>query len=466
MAELARHEDQRDVFDALIVFLTNQLRQATEDQIYELARDMTEDIIHGGQDALFGLQGTIQQWAQENGIAMGNWVNQITGQAHQMGRDIINEIRDDYAVRGAGGTEHRERMRGRNELGELINNSEEQEARVGEVRTRAGTRRINSGEPREAMAEEAPEQQAQARAGGGGNTVSKETQISPYPSLSYGLQETHTTILPWVGWLTGAVGSAQTPDIPIQLKLRMNSPWDMIDATVITGPADGAPYSTPGFFAKKSNTGGLAVAANAYPQVMGVGTTATERPQWRDYWSQLYGWYTVLGCEYEIVCTNPITEVGADIMIMTQMDSYSGTATSTGNVMPVTYLQEIMNFKNIRYDKLGYNDTSTNNNQVIISGTYKPGSIKRNIVNDGDVKTWTATGAALPNLNEILTLNFIRHPLGWATPLVWHMQIKLKYIVQFKDLKQQARYPNSIIADQDITMTINETAADNVRQRV
>ena len=45
---------------------------------------------------------------------------------------------------------------------------------------------------------------AAARTSGtsGNNNVSKETPISTYPSLTYGLQETHTTILPWTGWVS------------------------------------------------------------------------------------------------------------------------------------------------------------------------------------------------------------------------------------------------------------------------
>ena len=41
---------------------------------------------------------------------------------------------------------------------------------------------------------------ARASASSGGNQVSKETQISIPPTLTYGLQETHTTILPWRCW--------------------------------------------------------------------------------------------------------------------------------------------------------------------------------------------------------------------------------------------------------------------------
>ena len=50
------------------------------------------------------------------------------------------------------------------------------------------------------------EPMALARIGNGGmNSVSKETPISSYPNLSYGLPETHTTIIPWTGWITSSL---------------------------------------------------------------------------------------------------------------------------------------------------------------------------------------------------------------------------------------------------------------------
>ena len=42
-----------------------------------------------------------------------------------------------------------------------------------------------------------------------------------------------------------------------------------------------------------------------------------------------------------------------------------------------------------------------------------------------------------------------------------NMEIKLKWIVQFKDLKQQARYPNTITNDQDITLILDENKASS-----
>lgn len=306
-----------------------------------------------------------------------------------------------------------------------------------------------------------------ARAGvapGGGNQVSKETPISQYPSLSYGLQETHTTILPWVGWCSVAMGVGATP---IRMSLRMNSIWDMFKNAIGTSPADGASFATPGIFGKPSRENGNA-SAMRFPKTMADGTSAAERPQWRDYWVQLYEYYTVLGCEYEIVVENPSANLGANVLVAHEFDSYSNAEGASGNEMPVAPIDEIMNFKNIRYDNVGSSSAGQNTaaNIAIIKGTYKPGMIKRNIVNDGDVKTWTKADGSLPNLNEFLQIFFVKHPMAHASQIYTvNVQVKLKYIVQFKDLRKQARYPNSTVAG-TITQVITNGVGDQVRQLI
>jgi len=321
-----------------------------------------------------------------------------------------------------------------------------------------GTRRPAEGPP---DGEPAAQRVASAS---GPNTVSKETPISPYPTLSFGLQETHTTILPWTGWVTIAMdGTGANQNTPLQLKLRMNTPYDMVDVTCDTDPTAGAAYTTPGFFPSPSQAGGLrAPSGVTYPrQFNGGGTpTAVEKPAWRDYWGALYDYYTVLGCEYKLVIENPNTSTGSAIIIYEHVDTYSDTATSTGNVLPLTNQAEILAFKNVKEHRVAPNDTRQDY-ITIIEGRYRPGQAKRNIVNDGDVKTWTATGTTLPNLKEILTINFCKHPMAYAEKFNANIQMSLKYIVQYKDLKQQARYPNTATTNQDITLVLNEDNTNN-----
>lgn len=346
--------------------------------------------------------------------------------------------------------------------------------------------------------------QALARAGGGGgpNTVSKETPIS-IATPSYGLQETHTTILPWTGWMTVASIDKTTP---VQVAIRMNGVWDMVDGTMPVGVAAGAALNKGIYFDPAGADGLNSNTGVQYPARFAPNTaTATERPQWRDYWASLYDYYTVLGCEYEIIVNNPTThwdsiilngpattayggtaaatnmgaldqapavqapiQLSANAVCAIQYDTNTALATTTGNVMPQTNYREVRYFKNIRWERI--NDRNGTN---VIRGTYKPGQAKRNIQNDGDVKTWTRTAATTPpngepvqspNLREMLTLNFWQDPLNITNqPVSLNMEINLKYIVQFKDLKLQARYPNRITTDQDIVLTLNEdqTAAGN-----
>nr|QTZ83197.1 MAG: capsid protein [Grus japonensis parvo-like hybrid virus] len=294
-----------------------------------------------------------------------------------------------------------------------------------------------------------------ARSGGDGGmgSVSKETPISIPPSITYGLQETHTTILPWNCWLSAA---GMDYGVPVQLPIRMNGVNDMLPLT--TGPAItvGSTLTPKGIFSYKSSSLGARSFLSFPAELAPASTAITEKPSWRDYWFAIYEYYTVLKCHYEIIIENPMqiaSSTNASVLIGTQFDSYSDVATPTGNVMPLTSLVQSMAFEHMKWDKVDGQQTSeqqkTDNNRTVISGTYMPGMIKRNIQNDGDVKTWTKTDNSIPTLKDILTVNFWSHPMATATgatPFCVNIQMNIKYVVQFKDLKLQARYPNSISA--------------------
>jgi hypothetical protein len=109
-------------------------------------------------------------------------------------------------------------------------------------------------------------------------------------------------------------------------------------------------------------------------------------------------------------------------------------------------LDETYAYKGIKYTRLANydNDQADNKDTMIISGSYKPGQSKKNVRNDEDVKTWTAVSAA-PSLTEELKLVFFRANLATA-PLLntgCNCYLEVKYIVQFKDLKENYRYPQA-----------------------
>lgn len=308
---------------------------------------------------------------------------------------------------------------------------------------------------------------ARAASGGGGpSSVSKETAISPYPSLSYGLQETHTTILPWRGYCSVAM---ITNTEPIQLRFRMNTPWDMMMTELTTLNSGGTAASSAAYILPLG-PGGANVAGAVFPVTLTAGAQASERPQWRDWWAGLYTYYTVLGCKYRITVVNSGNARGADIEVAEYFDTYSDTQGTTGNITPATTYQETKAFKNIKWHVIrdGTSEANVDANAAIIEGTYKPGQARRNIQNDGDVKTWTACGTTLPNLKEVLNLSFYKAGLNYASiaNTCANVMIELDYIVQFKDLKEQARYPNSANDTYNISLQIADDISDDVRMMV
>ena len=393
-------------------------------EAYEHLRDgITAIIQRGGGDVYEQVQQFAQQWAttvrgraRGEMQAIGDMVTNTMGRAMQEGGRLAEYVQE-FITGPDGDIEPIDQ--GTPDLSDLIPENDGNNARVGD-------RRNIDGEPVNRRPGDMAgsgsgdvEMEAGRLMAGGNNQVSKETPISSYPSLSYGLPETHTTILPWTGWLTVSLGTLPAAKTPVQLKMRLNCPFDMLDVATQTSPAVGGTMSTAGFYAVPANTSGL-VAVSTYPEQFASNTTsADERPAWRDYWCKQYDFYTVLGCEYEIIIRNPLQAAEHAMLIGTQIDTYSDTATTTGNVMPLTRLSEVMAFKNIQWYNLRCNDSAETErgNVVVIKGRYTPGQAKRNIINDGDVKTWTPTSGAsvIPNLKEIMTVNFWDHPLNGAS---------------------------------------------------
>lgn len=306
--------------------------------------------------------------------------------------------------------------------------------------------------------------------GGPGNQVSKETPISRYPTLTYGLQETHTTILPWTGYLA-ATGFDHVS--PVVIDLRLTQPQDVL-AKVVQGLAAGAAWGKDVYSVPYNNNATRSTATAAeFPAVVSTGGAApgganTEKATWWDYWKKLYEYYTVLGCEYEIIINNPGSQVGTEGVVGWDFNAHTDTAGASGNITPQDQRLAVMKqYKGIQWRTIAVgneNGSGRAESNVVIKGRYTPGQARRNIVNDGDVKTWIKTNGATapdsPTLKEFLTLYFFRHELAYFKPadrlIGVNMQITLKYIVQFKDLYRNARYPNT--SDGDITQVIDTDA--------
>lgn len=302
---------------------------------------------------------------------------------------------------------------------------------------------MDDGEPEAAMMALGP-------GGSGNNPQSKETPITPAPSISYGLQETHTTIIPWNFWFSQTHSSGPTSTLP-KLSFRLNSIDDIVETALTTvAPAGGYGTGTHNVPYNGQTTRGSGTPA-LFPRTITNGVSATERPFWSEYWKKIYEYYTVLGCEYKITIHNPTSlssNNNNNILVITDQDSYSDTAGSTGNRTPDVPLAELLSFPRIKVRAIaGQGITQQNSSHEVydvIQGRYKPGQINRNISNDGDVKTWTRTDGTLPSLKDLMNIRLSKSPfyLGATGDTAGaNYQVEVKYIVQFKDLRLSARYP-------------------------
>jgi len=410
----------------------------------------------------------VQGWVTENLPNMRN-------QALQMGESIGNRIIRDWQDAGSdlrrvietpearivrendeAATRGDNEDRTVNEDGELVDLIDEnaEDPTSGMDIGNGGTKRPATEPP-----EGEPEAARIAGGGGGPNSVSKETPISPYPTLTYGLQETHTTILPWCAYMSSVGMTHSAPNV---LEFRMTQPHDILSTELSTLAAAGtwvqANYNVP---YNGSLTRDTATAAE-FPATIQNGTFVGEMASWWTFWRKQYEYYTVLGCEWEITIDCPVQDRGAEIALAWDYNSHTDTAGASGNKTPQD--QSLIRFK--QYKGINWvnipcsTDGPFGQSMKTLSGHYKPGQAKRNIQNDGDVKTWVATNnggtAASPTLKEFLTLYLYRHELAYLKPATKlpgvNIQVKLKYIVQFKDLLQNARYPNTTSTDFSLTI--------------
>lgn len=434
----------------LVPWLQTRLGNYADEQIQRLANELATDFVnYGGQ--LQHVGATIRQFVEDQGGRMNervqNWITQMSQQVQTAGDAFIREINN---------AEGQPRLRGQDQL--MLENGEDSLSNLPPGASEDPTDGMDI-----EMEDAPPPQQAALRATGGatpGNPVSKETPISRYPSLTYGLQETHTTILPWCGYCSTTGMDHASPNV---IELRLTQPHDVIQKNM-QGLAVGDPWGKDVYVVPYNNANNRDTAtAPTFPSTLDTGSATTEKASWWEYWRKFYEYYTVLACEYQILIENPNSDRGTDVCVGWDFNSYSDTAGASGNKTPQDQRLSIMKeYKGIQWRTIEQCSTQMNKeSKVMIKGTYKPGQARRNIQNDGDVKTWIKTNNGgtpdSPTLKEFLTLYFYRGELSWlkaaTKTLGVNMEIKLKYIVQFKDLRNIARYPNT--TDTDISVTID-----------
>jgi hypothetical protein len=285
----------------------------------------------------------------------------------------------------------------------------------------------------------------------------KETKVTRVENPSYGLQETHTTILPLTTCISvGGLDLYKQAQCGIRLtSIRM--PFIDVFET-------DTPVARNFCFGIRQRGRDHVVAGNRTPMVYNASTSHTEqvallpkngymyRKQFvmRDYWTEFYEYYHVLGCEYELVIDNISGQVADDVLLGTMectKEVPPKTMSINGNEVEVSAF-EALNWKNTKWHCIT-SDPESGRNRYIIKGHYKTGQAGRDVHEDGDVNTWTPV-ANNPTLPETLRLFAYRHPMSqWNTEndvqnTTLNIMVKMKLICQFKDLKRKYKFPTGV----------------------
>ena len=299
-------------------------------------------------------------------------------------------------------------------------------------------KRLRSGDDSEVAEVEsaAKSQQMIAGSNGGIKGLTQETPVS-YHAPEYGLPETYTVLQPMNIWFTAAVLDKATP---VECTIRLNSPIDVV-ASTLASPVAGAVMTKGLFNQPAQNLTSWPGTPDLYPSGdTGVVPTGVETPGWRLYFEQLYDVYTVLGVQWKLVCQNVSTTLHNNVLLGIGYNSYG--ASDTSGMFPSTPKQrDILRWKDVQFHiaKAQHTDEET----LVVTGTYRPGQNKRNVTNDADVTTWSKSGVH-PTFREELMIYFYRHGMAKGlNSLHINCHLELKYIVQYKDLKQQIRYPTA-----------------------
>lgn len=312
------------------------------------------------------------------------------------------------------------------------------------------------------------------RAGSSSNEQgAHETPVMPHYA-TIGLPETMTVIIPDTIYLSvNDLDPIGAEDDLNKIEIRLNSPYsplvnsgDLVNQTDNTAITQGVSVN----MMPNSDTHPAAGTAGGVLEFPYTYTTS-HKAKWLKWYEQIYDVYHVMETFYEVTIAHARAGASENIAIecLYEEDQYG--ATSTGNIMPSGRYHQMINWpgvKSVRVDGIG-----TGNAQKLpyinkFTGKWRAGQNNHNVTNDGDVKTWSATGAVpSPVYVESLHMRFFRSPLtnfAQATNsgyLGCNVQIKLYYKVQFKDLKQQFRYPRTgdeasaidLIAPTDINQT-------------
>jgi hypothetical protein len=257
----------------------------------------------------------------------------------------------------------------------------------------------------------------------------KYTIYRPYPS-------TNQVLMPFLKYTEFTLQGGKLANSAFTQTIRLNSIYDILTAH--------------NFVDDGGVIGGTAAASDT--------AISGEQPQMRKFWAHIYNYYAVVQCNYKItVQLNTEAQNGQLVGYQYLHGQQNPPVLDAGGINVITHeyrkwhpdcqYQMVTTLNKNEQVTVGaptnyaYNKVLQQrlNNRMVFRGTWYPGTIKHEVVEDENREIWTKMNTT-PTNHEKLTLLLHRSPRSSDISLAGHIYTELQYVVQLKDLQTRYQY--------------------------
>lgn len=212
---------------------------------------------------------------------------------------------------------------------------------------------------------------------------------------------------------------------------RLNSIYDVLFSTA-------SPTSDHG------TIGGNAAASDV-TTLGGAGTY--NHPFMRDFWKNIYNYYSVVQCRYKYTCCIKTATARGEIAIYEYLHGQQGVPELTADSALIAHRYR-QRHPHCKYQFIRANPVQTTsgvypntlNNEVTFRGTWQPGLIKHEVVEDELREVWTKMNTT-PKNHEKLTILMQQSQQNDSTDnMTVSVVMEMEFVVQLKDLKLYYEY--------------------------
>ena len=295
----------------------------------------------------------------------------------------------------------------------------------------------------------APEATA-TRALSSNSTTSSGSYETPVTNAKarYGLENTHTAVLPFDMYFSTFDLDNHTKRIPGTFSIDLTNPIQPFQTAITHVLENSTAAIATGIYDRplRPDQTSWLNQVGIFPQQY----AANGSVQWWNWWTQIYDSYHVIGVHWRLTCDNQGYSQHDDVVIAYGVDTF--TADDTTNKMPnAPMFEDIQRWENTLQYKfvegttqggLAYNlaPPVLEGNPVILEGTYHPYEKPTIVMNDAEHRTWSYVNQA-PTLREQMKFYIYTAPLSTNEAVRLNFRLEMKFIVQFKDLKNQFHFP-------------------------